>query len=466
VTPYRWLVAALFAALTIPRLAQLGMFSDGVLYASVARNLAEGNGSFWSPAYTQTLYPRFHEHPPLALGLQSLAFRLAGDHPAVERTYSVACGAIAALLIAALWRRTIRDARGDWLPVLFWLVPAVVTWSIVNNMLETTQAVFTTAAVWMALAAMSGPLMPIASGAAAVLAAAAVLVKGPVGLFPLAAPALYAALIDRRETGRAVIVTMTMAAVLVAIGAVLVWNRPSREALDTYLHAPVMASLSGARELAPSRWRVVSIVGADILLRMAALLAIVWLILRRPRMAVNGERWMWFFFTLALCASVPIAVRPKLMGHYFVPSVPLFAIAFALPAWRWIEERLERPRARVAAIVAGTAAVVLFLLTIAIPLVHGPVEARDAGLLQVIRTLGPSLPRGGVVGTCAALAADWPIHAYLQRFYRVSLDARGAHPLYLRASDPACSVPDGCLLVRFASGLELYSCGEAVTREP
>lgn len=46
------------------------MFVDGVTYAAIARNLAQGNGSFWSPFYTATLYPQFFEHPPLGFALQ------------------------------------------------------------------------------------------------------------------------------------------------------------------------------------------------------------------------------------------------------------------------------------------------------------------------------------------------------------------------------------------------------------
>ena len=75
-------------AAVLPRLAHRGMFLDGITYASIARNLAEGRGRFWEPFYTATIYPAFHEHPPLAFWLQSLWFRALGDHLFVERAYS------------------------------------------------------------------------------------------------------------------------------------------------------------------------------------------------------------------------------------------------------------------------------------------------------------------------------------------------------------------------------------------
>jgi len=102
---FRLFTVAVCAAALVPRVAHRGMFVDGVTYASIARNLALGRGSFWSPSYTLTLYPQFHEHPPLGFWLQSWWFRLLGDHLFVERAYSIAVALATAVLIAAIWRR-------------------------------------------------------------------------------------------------------------------------------------------------------------------------------------------------------------------------------------------------------------------------------------------------------------------------------------------------------------------------
>lgn len=45
---YLLLTTAIFALLLLPTLGQKGMFLDGVIYSSIARNLSEGFGSFWS----------------------------------------------------------------------------------------------------------------------------------------------------------------------------------------------------------------------------------------------------------------------------------------------------------------------------------------------------------------------------------------------------------------------------------
>src|SRR5919112_6909966 len=109
---YRWRAAAVMAALILPRIAQRGMFLDGVTYAVIARNMAAGAGSLWRPYFSDTLYPVFFEQPPLGLAFQSLAFRALGDHLFVERAFSVLIFAITALLVTAIWRRFL-PARHD-----------------------------------------------------------------------------------------------------------------------------------------------------------------------------------------------------------------------------------------------------------------------------------------------------------------------------------------------------------------
>ena len=109
------------------------MFFDGITFASIARNLAEGRGRFWEPSYTATIYPAFYEHPPLGFWLQSLWFRALGDHwlsngclaspPVCHRTPDH-------LHLALL--RTSDAADGpardyEWLPVAFWIAVPVVS---------------------------------------------------------------------------------------------------------------------------------------------------------------------------------------------------------------------------------------------------------------------------------------------------------------------------------------------------
>ena len=60
---FRLLTIAVFAAATVPRLAHRGMFVDGVTYASIARNLAEGRGTFNAPEVTVVKVPADNPAP-------------------------------------------------------------------------------------------------------------------------------------------------------------------------------------------------------------------------------------------------------------------------------------------------------------------------------------------------------------------------------------------------------------------
>ena len=100
-----------------------GMFLDGIYYAMVARNLAEGYGDFWNPLLTDTLGSNFHEHPPLVFGIQSLFFKLFGDYHWVERLYSLLCFIGGGWLTVIIWKKvgTKNIKPYYWVPLLLWI---------------------------------------------------------------------------------------------------------------------------------------------------------------------------------------------------------------------------------------------------------------------------------------------------------------------------------------------------------
>ena len=98
-SPFYIIIFGLFLIICAPTLWSKGMFMDGLYYATISRNLAEGTGSFWQLHFTATSYPIFYEHPPLAMGLQSIFFKIFGDSVYVERFYSLLTFIITGLII-------------------------------------------------------------------------------------------------------------------------------------------------------------------------------------------------------------------------------------------------------------------------------------------------------------------------------------------------------------------------------
>ena len=59
-TPFRILTLAAFIGLILPMSIQDGMFLDGLVYATVSHNLANGLGSFWHPNFSATFFHDYH----------------------------------------------------------------------------------------------------------------------------------------------------------------------------------------------------------------------------------------------------------------------------------------------------------------------------------------------------------------------------------------------------------------------
>ena len=439
-------------------MAQPGMFGDGLLHATIARNMAIGAGSLWAPRYTETAWFEYYEHPPLGLALEAMAFRALGDHLVVERLYSLLVLALHAAVIAGIWRRLF-SARLDWLAVLFWLTPSIVSWGAVNNMLENTQALLTTTAVLLMLdatRASTAAATIVGSAAAGIAVVAAALTKGPAGFFPLVAPLVFAWLIpstagaaDRR---RRLLAILTPAVVVLAAGALLAAYEPSRHNLTMYVRTQLAPSLLGQRGVSEP-WGIFQHLLAGIVARMAALLALSWWLGRPARVSPvtdsTDRAAAGAFLLLGACAAGPFAFSARFSGHYLLPAVPMFALGFAsLAAVFFVGARVRK-----------ALIVVPLLAAVVLVTIHG---RRDEALIRDLAAIEPAMPRAAVIGACPNPRAsrDWGLHTYVQRWFRVSLDAR-AQPVngwFLRA-DAACSVPDSCVPAAAGQSLTLFRCG-------
>ena len=150
------LVSAAAFCMLFPVVLLRGMSLDGVIYATIARNLAVGIGDFWHPYYTATLLHPFHEQPPLAFLLEGMFFAALGDQWWVERLYSVLTVVPTIGVLVLIWRRLLSGGpyqRFSWLPILFWIVMPAWFWIYRHNYLENTLGMFTALAVYASLRA-------------------------------------------------------------------------------------------------------------------------------------------------------------------------------------------------------------------------------------------------------------------------------------------------------------------------
>ena len=219
-----------------------------------------------------------------------------------------------------------------------------------------------------------------------------------------------------------------------------------------YVHTQLAPSLLGQREVSDPlgivRHLLVGIVG-----RMAALLGLCWWLARptrgSPPAAPAGRTAAGAFMLLGACAAGPFAFSVRLSGHYLLPAVPMFALGFALLAAAFVDARVRKT--------------LIGVTLLAVVVLASRRERRDDALIRDLAAIEHAMPRAVLIGACPhpRAARDWGLHTYVQRWYRVSLDAR-AQPVngwFLR-SDPTCAVQESCAPAARGESLTLFRCAQ------
>jgi 4-amino-4-deoxy-L-arabinose transferase-like glycosyltransferase len=459
------LVAAAVGLLVLSRLVHVSMFFDGGIYATLARNLAQGRGDPWSLYFSGTLFlPAFAEHPPLMMWLQAVGFRVFGDSIAVEKGFSLltllACGG----LLCGIWSRL--HAQDPSMRRIFpfalvlLLASGRVAWGFANGLLENLLAVFTLAAVLSVLAARDASsqgrqgrrlLLMATAGAAVVLAT---LTKGPVGLFPLATPALHGLVFRQSGARQAATDTLVMVSVVALSFAALLSFDPAREAAQRYLNAQLFASLSGARGHHGGGF--VNVLRKLVWLNGYALVVVALLIAAGRRLgAGTAEAGLWqarrrravFLLLVGLSASLPLGLSPRVSNFYFNPALFFFASGLAVLGAPQLLAALARLGTRQARLLSAGASVAVLGSIVAVGLNVGRPGADGRTIAQAAAIRGVVCAGGAdcspVLSACGEVWTDWVLHTYLQRLHRIAMANAAELDAPHMVADPGCGIPSG-----------------------
>lgn len=419
------------AVLILDRLVPEGIFLDGVTYASISRNLAIGKGSFWH------LYYRgdwgFYEHPPLMFGIQSFFFKVLGDHYLVEKIYSFVIWVLTAVLIQRLWKNGLAASYEKYsyaLPLLLWCLAPTITWGYTNNILDSTMALFDLAAVlfiYRSITTSNRWLLP----AGAVFIFAALLTKGPVGMFPLAVPVLYwlAYQWGKWQEFRKAMLQTFLLAVLVAGAIFLLFQFPgSRAGIERYLHEQLLAALSGQREITGGGLGRLTL-AYELLIQMLVPVALGIIIViaakalktKKPQYQLN--RTAIFFLLVGISASLPMMLSVKQRTFYLVPSLPFYIMALCAVLYPYYIALTNKWQMGNKALNYFKMAAIIIALGLCGYLgtkVEQP--GRDHELLADIKYIGQQIPRGEAIGICAEADKDYAFLAYIQRYNRMEVN--------------------------------------------
>jgi len=429
------LIAVLFAWLLGPSMFARGMFFDGVIYATIARNMAAGIGDFWHPFYTNGQPHGFYDHPPLAFGLQAILFHLLGDQYWVERVYSALTAPCMMAVICLLWRAS--NSRhhspvGSWLPVLIWMTIPTWRWLYQNNLQENTLAPLAALSVyasWRLHNASGTRARLMWAGLAAATMLTAVLTKGPVGLFPAITP-LIAGICFRDRCGKVVVRNQLILLVLLGIMIGLLGSyEPARAYFWTYSSQQLVGSLAGNRGALHGRLYLIerTVTGLSPAITLGILS---WLWMRRRSKAAGvvphiHQQTVWFFFLTAACASFPLLISPRQAAMYAAPSYPFYVLALTLVAAPGCERLASKCAQWLAAnrndAIARLVLASLLLLACAVSVSRSGTILRDAGPLHEAARIARHVPTGSIVTWPNDLPVDWQLEAYLFRLHQISL---------------------------------------------
>jgi 4-amino-4-deoxy-L-arabinose transferase-like glycosyltransferase len=406
---------------------QEGLFMDGLIYSTTAMNLANGIGSFWQLSFTETNIQSFHGHPPLAIYLQSFFFKLLGSGYMVEKIYSFITAIVTAFLISKFWKELFRGKEAEqysWFPVLIWITFPLVFWSYRHNLLENTMGVFTLTSCYLLLLSIKREghnswLFIILAGISLV---AAFLSKGFPGLFPLGFFVLY--LVSFRSQMVKFLMTKNIILFFVPLFAmaIILLNSNARAFLNQYLDEQVLSSISGNQQ-SGSHFFILF----RLLQELAPLLILSFLCLTVAHFK-KIQAWesvkkqeLVFVGLLAVSASFPIMISPKQLGFYLVPSLPFFAMGFAVFFVPFFNRYFNMQVSRKVSIGTTAIAIVSVISILLFGYTNSHIPERDKDLVLDVRELKNELPADAVIGFTPSLASNWSLMGYLYRYYKVSL---------------------------------------------
>jgi len=439
--PFWLFTISVYVAVVISSLVQEGMFFDGLTYSSISRNLAEGSGNIldWKLFYTQSIGNPFHEHPPLAIIIQSFFFQIFGDHLFVERIYSFLTAVFTALLIVKIWRLLFDDNKSlkelSWFPVLLWIITPIVFWSYSNNMLENTMVIFDLIAVYLIQKSLiSNRFNYFKIFLSGIMILFAFLCKGPIGLFPIATPLLGFVMLKNVSFKKAFIQTII---ILFSSSFVLfiyfIINQEAFHSFLNYLNEQVFRSIEGKREITvESRFYIIQRLLTE-LIPAVIICTLLFIYSKFKRIKFETDNKLaTYFMIIGLSGSVPIIVSMKQSGFYLIPSIPFFILSFGIFSVQSVNHfiskiTLKQRNLKFITIFSILSIIVALSFTIS---KVGKIK-RNKNLISDIYKIGSIVPEKTTISICPANFEDWSLHAYLMRYFKISLDNKNFQLYYL-----------------------------------
>lgn len=409
----------------IPLFSQ-GMFSDGIIYAAIAHNMANGMGSFWAPKLTETYDAFFHGHPPLALGLQALFFKVFGSSYLVERFYGFLTAISCGVLIIQIWRKLGANRETSWLPLLLLLSTSSATWAFANNMLENTMMIFLLLSFLLYLKSISKPFWIVLSGLAIALA---FLSKGVFALFLWSVPGLHWIVFRKGSFWSATFKTLLlMVSSIAPIALLYFFNASARHLLESYFSAQLFSSVSNVQTVG-NRYEILWFFITENLIPVGIVLAFLLLLYRRNTpLKSSNYKLSIFLFSIGLTGILPIMVSLKQSPYYILGALPFISMGLALIIENNFKKLLENFSLRLSRVIKIIGVSVSLLGSILCIYFSGKI-LRDHDQIHDAKTIIAVTSKHPKIWIENELFSFWSFRGYLVRYGHATLENQRVNPI-------------------------------------
>jgi len=416
--PYYIIVFGLFLGICAPTLVSDGMFMDGLYYAAISRNLADGLGSFWYLHHTDFSHPIFHEHPPLAIGLQSVFFYFFGDSIYIERLYSLFTFIFTGIIIHLIWGKVSKKELKNlsWIPLLFWIMIPLNSWACSNNILENTMNIFVSLSVLLSLKSLKSSTLKniFLSG---VFLSLAFLSKGFVGLFPLSIFFWHFIVFKEMKIKEMFSRTSYLFFFTIIPFILFYFFYPSAiQSIHQYINQQVLRSLNHIQTV-DNRFYIIRRLMLDLAPPLAACLIIFYFSFRKKfKVYLSEKKWILFFLLLGASGVLPIMVSMKQSSFYILTTFPFFSIAFSVLVAPFIASIIPKKTTKI--YILG-----LFLLvgSVFLSVKQIGVIGRNHDLIEDIRLILTVIPKNSVISIDENMCKNYQLIGYFSRYGNVSL---------------------------------------------
>ena len=433
---YYLIVIFLFIGITSMSLFSEGMFMDGLLYSAISNNMANGLGSFWQPYLSNSVFPEFYEHPPLAIGLQSLWFSLFGDSVLVERFYSLFTYLLTGIGLVSVWVQLGKSIKTGWIPLFFWLMVSNVIWAVSNNMLENTMTVFVIFSAWSYLKGIQKQnfLFIILAG---ILLSLGFLSKGFVCLYIWAFPLGMFLFTKRITLSKTIVHTVIMViSTIIPILLLYVFSEGAKNNLTSYFNKQVVGSIQNVSTV-NSRFTILWEFAQHIILptSIAVVILIISKLKKQESSLIKDNKKLIYLLTFILmCGILPIMVSMKQRGFYILTVYPFFGLIMGLITLPIITNKLqkwENDKTVKKYFIGFTT--LLVLASVILSFSQFGVIRRDVNEVNDCKLVIEYIGTDKSIDICHSQYGNWSKHGYYSRYGNITLERRDKklHKFYL-----------------------------------